>query len=470
MSMRINLTPDEERAVADAYSRTWWLWLIGGILWLLLGFIVLSLRPASITACAILIAIAFWLGGITQLALGFVLEGGWRWLAIIGGALALLAGVVAIVWPEPTLVVISVFVAWYLLIRGLFDVVIALSHTHVRGWWMPLIAGLVGIALGAWAIGNPDRSVLLLVSIIGIWSIFKGVADLMASFEYRRSRQGAGRMSDDTDATNGEPATPDTPDDATESVEAETAAAPVATASAVPADVKVKPDKGKRWQRIVSVVLLVLGFILVPLSAVAIWTHNQLTNTDRYVETVSPLAENADVQQVVAAAVVNAIFTGNIEKRVASALPKRAQPLAAPIASAAKSYATDVTEKLLASQQFSDLWDAANRRAHNQLVALLTDDSSKAPGAVNIKDGKVTLDLTKVITQVQGKLVDAGLSFLKNVNVPPVSRTITIIDTEGLAEARSYVSILDTLAWVLPVLGILCLAGRRSSCRRGAGG
>jgi uncharacterized membrane protein HdeD (DUF308 family) len=186
MSMRINLTPDEERAVADAYSRTWWLWLIAGILWLLLGFIVLSLRPASITACAILIAIAFWLGGITQLALGFVLEGGWRWLAIIGGALALLAGIAAIVWPEPTLVVISVFVAWYLLIRGLFDVVIALSHTHVRGWWMPLIAGLVGIALGAWAIGNPDRSVLLLVSIIGIWSIFKGVADLMASFEYRR--------------------------------------------------------------------------------------------------------------------------------------------------------------------------------------------------------------------------------------------------------------------------------------------
>jgi len=186
MSMHITLTPDEERAVADAYARTWWLWLIAGILWLLLGFLVLSLRPASITACVILIAIAFWLGGITQLALAFVLEGGWRWLAIIGGTLALAAGIAAIVWPGPTLVVISVFVAWYLLIRGLFDVVIALSHTHVRGWWMTLIAGIVGIALGAWAIGNPDRSVLLLVSIIGIWSIFKGVVDLMASFEYRR--------------------------------------------------------------------------------------------------------------------------------------------------------------------------------------------------------------------------------------------------------------------------------------------
>jgi hypothetical protein len=260
-------------------------------------------------------------------------------------------------------------------------------------------------------------------------------------------------MSDDEPTT---PATPDTPDDVTESVEPETAAAP----PAAPAGVKVKPDKGKRWQRIVSVVLLVLGFILVPLSAVAIWTHNQLTNTDRYVDTVSPLAENADVQQAVATAVVNAIFTNvDVEKRVADALPKRAKVLAAPVATAARTYATDVTEKLLASDQFSQLWDAANRRAHNQLVALLTDDSGKAPGAVNIKDGKVTLDLSNVITTVQGKLVDAGLSFLKNVDVPPVSRTITIIDTEGLSEARTYLSILDTLAWVLPVLGVLCLAG-----------
>jgi uncharacterized membrane protein HdeD (DUF308 family) len=146
---------------------------------------VLSLRPASISVCVILIAVAFWLGGITQFAMAFVLEGGWRWLAIIGGTLAIAAGIAALVWPEPTLVVISVFVAWYLLIRGIFDVCMALSHTHVRGWWMPLIAGLIGIFLGAWAIGNPDRSVLLLVSIIGIWAIFKGAADLVASFSYR---------------------------------------------------------------------------------------------------------------------------------------------------------------------------------------------------------------------------------------------------------------------------------------------
>jgi hypothetical protein len=287
-------------------------------------------------------------------------------------------------------------------------------------------------------------------------------------------------MSDTTPSTPDEPTTPEQPTtpiqpdasrpDATEPVitgsstdegadEAATATA-ASTAVAAPATPAAKPSKGKRWQRVVSVVLLVVGFLLVPLSAVAIWSHNQLTNTDRYVETVSPLAENKDVQDTVATLVVDALFDQiDPAKRIEDALPERAGFLGEPIANAMRGYATDVTERLLASDQFHELWDAANRRAHAQLVALLTDDPSKAPGSVSIKDGRVTLDLAKVVEQVKARLVDAGLSFLENVNVPPVSTTIAIINTEGLSEARTYVSILDTLAWVLPVLGALALIG-----------
>ena len=96
-------------------------------------------------------------------------------------------------WSGPTLVVISIFVAWYLLIRGIFDVAISLSHTHVQG----LVDGADlrhhRIGLGAWAIGNPDRSVLLFVTIIGIWSIFKGVADLVGGFSYRNMKKDSPR-------------------------------------------------------------------------------------------------------------------------------------------------------------------------------------------------------------------------------------------------------------------------------------
>jgi hypothetical protein len=254
----------------------------------------------------------------------------------------------------------------------------------------------------------------------------------------------------------------------TEPEPAETAATP----EAAPAG----PRRAKRWQKIVSVVLLVVGFILVPISAIAIWAHNQLTNTDRYVETVSPLADNEDIQVAVAGRVVTALFSQiDPQKEIEDALPARAKFLGAPVATAMQTYATDITERLLASDQFQNLWDNANRRAHNQLVALLTDDSAKAKGSVSIKDGKVTIDLGDVITRVQGRLVQAGLTFLDSVNVPPVSRTIAIINTEGLAEARSYLAVLDTLSWVLPLLAIVCLVAaaivvptrRRATIRAG---
>ncbi|HEX5587274.1 MAG TPA: DUF308 domain-containing protein, partial [Acidimicrobiia bacterium] len=149
----------------------------------------LSLRPASIAALVILISIGFFLGALTQFVLAAVSSGGWRVLAIIGGVLAIAAGIAALVWPGPTLVVVSIFVAWYLLVRGAFDVAISLSHTHVRGWWMGLVAGIIAIGLGAWAIGNPDRSVLLFVTIVGIWAIFKGATDLVAAFTFREVKK-----------------------------------------------------------------------------------------------------------------------------------------------------------------------------------------------------------------------------------------------------------------------------------------
>ena len=246
-------------------------------------------------------------------------------------------------------------------------------------------------------------------------------------------------------------------DDTDATPEAETApelTSPGATAASA-------PTITKRWQKIVSIVLLVIGFVLVPLSGIAIWSHNQLTNTDRYVETVSPLAGDEDIQQTVATVVVNALFDQiDPAKQIENALPAKADFLGQPIANAMKGYATDVTERLLASDQFQKLWDGINRRAHNQLVALLTDDDAKAAGAkLSIKNGQVSLDLGRVIEQVQATLVDAGLTFLEGVNVPPVSRTIAIINTEGLAEAQSYLAILDTLAWVLPLVAILAFVG-----------
>jgi hypothetical protein len=256
-----------------------------------------------------------------------------------------------------------------------------------------------------------------------------------------------------------EKAEADAPEEsAAEPAERPTEAAPTAAAAAEPAEAAGKPrTRVPRWRRVLAVALLVIGFVLVPLSAVAIWSRNQLLNTDRYVNTVSPLADNADIQRVVATQAVDALFSSvDVSKKISGALPKRAKFLGDTVANQAQAYAVEVAERLLASEQFQALWDGMNRRAHTQLVAVLKDENGVNAGPAKLKDGKITLDLTDVIDNVKSELAKHGLGFLENVSVPPVKRTIVLIDAGGIDQARTASKLLNAVAWVLPILAIAC--------------
>ena len=77
-----------------------------------------------------------------------------------------------------------------------------------------------------------------------------------------------------------------------------------------------------RWRRIVGAVLLVVGCVLVPVSLSAVWVRNTLLDTDNYVSTVGPLADDPDVQQAIANRVTDALFANvDVEEKVADALP-----------------------------------------------------------------------------------------------------------------------------------------------------
>lgn len=242
----------------------------------------------------------------------------------------------------------------------------------------------------------------------------------------------------------------------TEAAAAEPAAAEAAAEEAPKPKQHLK-NGVPRWKRVLAVVLLVIGFVLVPLSAVAIWSRNQLLNTDRYVSTVSPLADNADIQTVVATRSVEALFSSvDVPEKITGVLPKRAKFLGDTIAAQAQGYAVQVTEKLLASSQFQSLWDNMNRVAHAQLVNVLKDENGASAGPAQVKDGKITLDLSNVITTVKTELTKKGLGFLKNVSVPPVKRTVVLIDTGGIDQARTASKILNAIAWLLPILAIGC--------------
>jgi len=206
-----------------------------------------------------------------------------------------------------------------------------------------------------------------------------------------------------------------------------------------------------RWRRILVGFLVVVGCILAPLSVLSVWMKTTLLDTDRYVSTVTPLADDPDVQQALATRITNALLENtDIESRITDALPTKAGFAAPAIAAGLEQYVHAAALKLVQSDQFDKLWTEANARAHPQIVALLEGDEGKR---ISTKNGQIVLKLGPVAEKVQGVLEKAGIDvFSSSSGSTP---QIVLISSEDLKSAQGITDLLQKLAWVLPVLTIL---------------
>ena len=173
-----------ERELILAESRHWFIRVLWGVLFLILGFIILGYDTQSLTVLSIFIGVSFLLSSLTWfLAAAVAVEGRGFW--IVGGVLGLAAAIVAFAYPDETLRVLSLLLGWFLLLGGLLQLVGALTHRDRELWWIGLIFGIVLFGLGAWAVGETDRSLALLATIVGVYCLLKGVLEVVVALRVR---------------------------------------------------------------------------------------------------------------------------------------------------------------------------------------------------------------------------------------------------------------------------------------------
>ena len=217
------------------------------------------------------------------------------------------------------------------------------------------------------------------------------------------------------------------------------------------------PAKGPRWRRITSWVLVVLACLLAVVSVVVVFARNQLLNTDAYVSTMAPLATNPAIQTQVATRVSEELIAQtDLNQRVKGALPAKAGFLVTPITSEVQKAAYATTLKVVQSPKFEQLWITVNRGASKQLVAVLTGSSEGS--SVSTKDGKVTIDLSKVEANVKEKLDAQGITVFDKV---PAAKALNYVlfQSKDLVRIQKLVNFLNKLAIVLPIITLLFFAG-----------
>lgn len=113
------------------------------------------------------------------------------WVLAIRGVAAILFGIAAFLWPEITLAALVLLFGAYALVDGVFAVIAGITaRREQERWWMMVLQGLAGIVLGVLTVVWPDITALVLLYFIAAWSIVTGAFEIAAAIRLRQEIEG----------------------------------------------------------------------------------------------------------------------------------------------------------------------------------------------------------------------------------------------------------------------------------------
>ena len=214
-----------------------------------------------------------------------------------------------------------------------------------------------------------------------------------------------------------------------------------------------------------SAVLIVIGCVLAPVSVLAVWAANEVTNTGRYVATMAPLVHDPAIQSALTDKITAEItsklnVTGHADQAEAALSSRGLSKVSALVKSVAPSIASGVAgsihsevHKIVTGPRFARAWVQANTLVHQELVKALSGQGSSS---VSVKNGQVVLNLGPLIDIVKQDLVNRGFSLVSKI--PAVNPTLTLFSAKYLVKAQTGYRLVNDLKFVLPILTLLLLA------------
>lgn len=175
--------------------------------------------------------------------------------------------------------------------------------------------------------------------------------------------------------------------------------------------------------------LVIVATLLTPLGVTAWWLSSTVDDTDAYVDTVAPLADDPDLRDRLAEAVGDAGFS-SLDEDLPLGLP---DGFAGMIDEAAR--------QVTGNEEFPTFWRDANRATHREFLAIVEDD---APA-----DGWLLVDLGPLMLAVYQQLEADGVPVAM---LPEPHLVVPVAPESELAEHRDAYRLLDAVSGWLPLL------------------
>src|SRR5712675_1842774 len=106
------------------------------------------------------------------------------WLFTLRGIFAIVFGLLALIFPGPTMLSLMILFSAYMLVDGIFGIISAVRAIRRKEdrWGLLIFEGLIDIAVGILAFLWPGITVLAFVLLVGAWAIVTGALMTAAGF------------------------------------------------------------------------------------------------------------------------------------------------------------------------------------------------------------------------------------------------------------------------------------------------
>lgn len=115
----------------------------------------------------------------------------WWWTLVVRGVIAIVFGLLAFAAPAFGIAMLVALFAVWALIDGVGSLLTGIrTRGRDRSWWIEMLEGVVGVAVGLVALLLPGFAAEVLVRLIAIWSIVTGVIEIALAIRLRRVLEG----------------------------------------------------------------------------------------------------------------------------------------------------------------------------------------------------------------------------------------------------------------------------------------
>lgn len=179
-------------AAPSTQSVSWWLALLQGVALLIIGVLLLTETAITLFVLVMFLGVYWLIGGIFDLV-GVVLDRtqwGWR---LFTGIIGVLAGLAVLRHPLWATIMIPSMLAWLLGAFGIVIGVVTLFRAITGAGWGAGIIGVISLLLGVILLLTPFFSAVVLVYAAAACAIAGGLASIVWGFRFRSLGPGARR-------------------------------------------------------------------------------------------------------------------------------------------------------------------------------------------------------------------------------------------------------------------------------------